>query len=199
VQALVRPGNLSSFTLEELGQYLTALDTPPPSEGTPTPEPLPLAATLAQADWVIFNLIDLAPGTLAEQVFTALLSQRLDMVRGKKIIVFDYGAPYYLDATDLTKLTAVYALYSDAPAFVDAAAQLLFRELTPLGDPPVSVPGINYNLIDIIAPDPGQSLQLFSDKEQTKAGDTLQLATGQIVDRNGRPVPDGTRARFLVK
>lgn len=194
----IRPTNLQSFTLEDLAIYL-AEPTPSAGEGTPTPEPSPVEAALGQADWLIFNLLNPTPSVPNANILTQFLARRPDLVSNTKIIVFSYSAPYYLDATDLSKVTAFYTLYSDSPVFVDVAAQLLFRELTPLGSSPVSVQSINYILIDITAPDPNQSIQLVADKVQAQQGDTLQLTAGPLRDHNGHFVPDGTRVRFLAK
>jgi beta-N-acetylhexosaminidase len=194
----IRPTSLQSFTLEDLAIYLNQ-PAASAGEGTPTPEPSPVETALNQADWLVFNLLNPTPTVPNANVLTQFLARRPDLISGRKIIVFSYSAPYYLDATDLSKLTAFYALYSDSPAFVDVAAQLLFRELTPLGDSPVSVHSINYNLLEVTLPDPAQSILLVADKEQAQKGDTLLLTAGQIRDHNGHLVPDGTRVRFLAK
>ncbi len=62
------------------------------------------------------------------------------------MIVFAFNAPYFLDLTDISEITAYYCLYSKSPPFVEVAARLLFRELTPAGILPVSVQGIGYDL-----------------------------------------------------
>src|SRR6185369_12757237 len=105
-----------------------------------------------------------------------------DLVRNKRIVVFAFNAPYYLDTTDLSKLTAFYALYSRAPEFVSVAARLLFRELTPHGAAPVSVPGIGYQLANVTRPDPSQVIELNSQPRSAGLllGDTITLTTGVI-------------------
>ena len=60
--------------------------------------------------------------------FKRLLSERPGLLRNKKVIVFAFNAPDYLDATDISKLTAYYALYSETPEFVEVAARILFNE-----------------------------------------------------------------------
>lgn len=173
-----------------------------------------LGVNLSVSDWVIFVMLD-TPSTHPEsKALNRLLSERSDLVRDKKVIGFAFNAPYYLDATDIAKLTAYFGLFSKSNQFVDVAAKVLFQELTPSGALPVSVPGIGYDLIQATAPDPNQVIPLaidFPEPEpftgtQTpqptevpvfKIGDTIPLRTGVIYDHNGNPVPDGTVVRFI--
>jgi beta-N-acetylhexosaminidase len=204
----VSAGNLVSFSFDDLAQYLQAA---PATTGdqTPTPQPSTIETALQQSDWLVFAMLNVTPDVPSSGVVSAFLAQRPDMVRNKKIIVFAFNAPYYLDTTDLSKLTAFYALYSHAPAFVTVAAHLLFRDITPHGAPPVSVPGIGYKLIDVTRPDPKQVIALDwkqaprADKNTPQApglrlGDTITLTTGVIHDLNGHPVPDQTPVHFRV-
>jgi beta-N-acetylhexosaminidase len=132
------------------------------------------------------------------------------------VVVFSFDAPYYFDATDISKFTAYYAMYSRQSPFVDVAARLLFQELTPVGTSPVSVPGTGYDLISITSPAPDQIIPLFLDlapapvssdtsvtPEPTaiplfQIGDTIAIRTGVIKDNNGHPVPDGTVVQFSM-
>jgi beta-N-acetylhexosaminidase len=204
----VSAGNLVSFSFDDLAQYLQA--TPATTgDQTPTPEPSPVETALQQADWLVFSMLNVPPDVPSSRVISTFLAQRPDIVRSKKIIVFAFNAPYYLDTTDLSKLTAFYALYSRAPGFVTVAARLLFRTITPHGAPPVSVPSIGYKLIDVTRPDPKQVIALDwkqaprADKNTQQApglrlGDTITLTTGVIHDLNGHPVPDQTPVHFRV-
>jgi len=197
----IRANDLLSFSFDDLFDYLNGLaaPAPPPEEGTPTPEPSPVETALLQADWIVFATLDPAGDVPSSGVVSTFLKQRPDLARSKKILVFGFSAPYYLDTTDLNKLTAFYALYSKAPVFVDVAAQLLFREFTPRGAPPVSVPSVDYDLARVVAPDPNQTIEISSDKtKDLKVGDTLQLKTDVILDHNGHPVPDGTLVQFSI-
>jgi beta-N-acetylhexosaminidase len=92
------------------------------------------------------------------------LSERQDLLREKRIILFSFTAPYHFDATDISKLSAYYALYSKQPAFVDVAARLLYQELTPLGFSPVTIPGTGYDLIEVTSPNPDQVIPLSLDR-----------------------------------
>lgn len=170
---------------------------------------------LRQADWVIISLasFDSLP------IMRKLLADNQTILREKNIILFSFSAPYFLDATDISKLTAYYGLYSYAPPFLDAAARLLFKELTPVGASPVSIPGIGYDLNTATQPDPDQLLTLnlalplesfLITPEAIPAtpaptpipmflvGDTLAVRTGVILDHNGRTVPDNTLVVFSL-
>ena len=57
------------------------------------------------------------------------------------------NAPYYYDATDISAFTAYYGLYSKLPGFIEVAARILFQEISPQGNSPVSIPGVAYELI----------------------------------------------------
>jgi beta-N-acetylhexosaminidase len=176
---------------------------------------LDLEAYLRQADWVVISMLDAAPGQSQTTLLRRFLSERQDLLRDKRIVVFAFNAPYYLDATDITKITAYYCLYSKSDPFIEVAARLLFRELSPLGSLPVSVPGIGYDLLSATAPDPNQVIQLYIENpaattptgtltpEPTVApvyriGDTLSVRTGVILDHNGHMVPDGTGVIFYM-
>ncbi len=173
-----------------------------------------LVSDLRQAQWVIICMLDIDPKQ-PEAVLRRFLSERQDLLRNKNIIVFAFNAPYYLDATDISKLTAYYGLFSKSVKFVDVAARLLFQELSPAGSLPVSVPGIGYDLLSATAPDPNQIISLSLDMppaislttsatpEATPTpnfhvNDTISVRTGMILDHNQRPVPDGTGVRFTL-
>jgi beta-N-acetylhexosaminidase len=147
-------------------------------------------------------------------------SERPNLVRNGKVILFSFTAPYYLDPTDISKLTAYYALYSKQPAFVEVAARLLFQQVSVQGASPVSIPATGYNLPTVMSPDPAQIIPLSLDKgiEATPAsatptaaalptpteiplysiGDTISIRAGPILDHNQHLVPDGTPVRFTM-
>ena len=174
----------------------------------------PIDESIALADWVVFGTLDYSSARPESQALRRLLSERPDLLRNKRVVVFAMNAPYYLDATDISKITAYYGLYSKVTPFAEVAAKVLFQELTPSGALPVSVPGIGYDLISATKPDPTQVISLSLDlpesapvgTDQTpeptpvptfKVGDTIPLKTGMILDRNRHVVPDGTPVRFL--
>jgi beta-N-acetylhexosaminidase len=202
---------LSSYTMGDLLKVMAG--------ALPNTEPPQLASDLKLADWVVFSVLNVQSDSPESQALRKLLSEQPELIRNKKVIVFAFNAPYYLDATDISKLTAYYALYSKTPPFIDVAARILFQELAPTGTLPVSVPGIGYDLITATSPDPTQVIPLMLDTPETpqsektpskatttvtptpvplfKVGDTLPLRTGMIYDHNRNPVPDGTVVRFL--
>ena len=200
----VQESRLSSFSFQDLKSLL---DDP-----TTRPE---LEQSLQQADWIIVLLQKPDAAIPSSNAFKQLLAERLALVRNKRLIVFSLGAPYYLDATDISRLTAYYALYDKTSGAADVAARLLFRELLPNGTLPVSVPAVGYDLLDATTPDPAQIIPLIVDMVtpsmtpegmQTplptpmplfKIGDLLPLRTGEIIDQNGHQVPDGTIVRFF--
>ena len=167
---------------------------------------------LTRANWIIISLTDTTQGQTA--LISRFLRERSDLLRGKRVILFAFGAPYYFDTTTISKFTAFYALYSKQPQFVDVAARLLFQELTPVGKPPVSIPAVGYDLISVMSPNPDQIIPLFLDLDPVpvgtgspttpeatpiplfKIGDTIAIRTGAIFDNNGHPVPDGTVVKF---
>jgi len=175
----------------------------------------PLEGSLRQAKWVIINMLDAEPAESQTTLLRRFLSERQDLLRDKQVVVFAFNAPYYLDATDISKLTAYYSLYSKSAPFVEVAARLLFRELSTAGSLPVSVAGIGYDLFIATTPDPNQVIGLSMDLSPVSAstasatpdatptpsfrvGDTVSVRTSVILDHNGHPVPDGTGVRFNI-
>ena len=202
--ALVQASHLISYPLTSLGAILEGGAGDPSLEGS-----------LGQANWVVINMLDAEPGESQTKLLTDFLSERQDLLRDKKIVVFAFNAPYFLDATDISKLTAYYCLYSKSAPFVEVAARLLFRELSPAGSSPVSVPGIGYDLFTATTPDPNQIIGLSRDlspvpsatasetpeatpTQTFKVGDTVSVRTSIILDHNGHQVPDGTGVRFTI-
>lgn len=173
-----------------------------------------VADDLENADWVILSITDSSKGQSA--LVSRLLRERPDLLLNKQLILFSFGAPYYFDTTTLSRFTAYYALYSKQPQFVDVAVRLLFQELPLEGASPVSIPAVDYELIEVTSPNPIQIIPIFLDlppapltpsssltSEPTltplfRIGDTISIRTGVIQDHNGNQVPDGTVVRFSM-
>jgi beta-N-acetylhexosaminidase len=220
--------NVQSFTFSDLTTFLNPVElpTPPTPEGeTATPTPAnPVGRALEQADWVLFAMLDIRSdnGDTAEMsALKQLLAERDDLTQEKQIIVLAYNSPYYLDTTEISKLSAYYGIYSRVEPFIEASVRALFREgeYFPTGASPVSIEAINYNLLEEqTAPDPDQQINLEiyaingvtqtvkiegtppatpEEPPITEVGDRITVRTGVILDHNGHPVPDGTPVEFL--
>ena len=197
-------GNLAAYSFNHLSEMLA------------DEEAAFLESAIIQAEWVIISLAGVEQNQ--PEILRRFLSEKQELLRNKNIILFSFTAPYYLDATDISKLTAYYALYSTSPPFVDVAARLLYKELTPIGASPVSIAGIGYDLAAVTSPNPAQFISLSldtpiepapapADTEITpeptqiplfRVGDTLGVRTGIIVDHNNHSVPDGTVVTFTL-
>jgi beta-N-acetylhexosaminidase len=202
---LVTTKNLSSFSIQDLEGLLNDL------EGS-----YELERKLGLAHWIVFSMLDNSDEFPSYTTLSRFLAKRPALIQGKKVIVFAFNAPYYLDSTDISKLTAFYALYNKTNEALDVAAYVLFRELPATGSLPVSVPGVNYSLNDALFPDPEQVIPLELDLPLIEAnepgktttpppppvfdiGSIVPLKTGTILDHNGRPVPDGTPVEFTLE
>ncbi len=202
--AQILPNRLTSFSLTDLTAMLNG-----ESETT-------IEDSLTRATWVVISLADVNRDQLSQ--LRRFFAERPTLLRNKNVILFSFTAPYYLDATDISKLTAYYVLYSKQPAFVDVAARLLFQQVSLLGASPVSIPAVGYDLIIETSPDAAQVILLALEQEaealptaagetptaeptqipQYRIGDTLAVRAGPILDHNGHIVPDGTVARFIM-
>jgi len=198
----ISPNRLRSFPFAELQLMLN-------NESKTTIED-----DMGRATWVVISLTDVSNGQI--DLLRRLFSERPNLLRNKNVILFSFTAPYYLDATDISKLTAYYALYSKQPAFVDVAIRLLFQQMSLQGASPVSVlPG--YDLIERTSPDPTQLIPLALDEVESttptatgesvvtpeptevplfRIGDPIAVRAGPILDQNGHIVPDDTVVRF---
>jgi beta-N-acetylhexosaminidase len=195
--------NLVSYTFSEL---LALLNRAPEFDYTV------LEGDLEAAQWIVFSLADVSSDNPPSTALSRFLAERPDLFRQKNLVVYAFDAPYYLDATEVSKLNAYYGLYSRIPQFVETAARVLFGEIpAPTGDLPVSVSGINYDLISATSPDPEQTIDLYIDVPeanlgtpvptqipQLTIGDLIPVRTGVILDHNDHPVPDGTIVEFIL-
>ena len=200
---------LSSYSFSQLNELLNEISEPSDPN---------LEDNIKRSDWVIFNILNDDPGYADSSALKRVLSERFDLLQDKNIIVFSYDTPYYLDATELSKVTAYYGLYSRLPQFVEVAARILMQEIELIGSLPVSVSSVGYDLIKITSPDPSQviPLSLLIPEEQTtgtpdpevtqedhqemlKIGEVVSVQAGIILDHNQNPVPDGTIVRFTFR
>jgi len=194
---------LSSFSLNELGLLL---------DGTTETN---IESALSNSSWIVISLADVGDEQI--NLLRRIFSERPNLTRSRNVILFSFTAPYYLDATDISKLTAYYALYSKQPGFVDVAARILFQQVTIQGMSPVSIPAVGYDLIVQTSPDPDQIIAMQLDQEETpanitngtltpnpteipsyKIGDSISVRAGPVLDHNQHLVPDGTVVRFTM-
>jgi beta-N-acetylhexosaminidase len=199
----VREADLVSYSFINLQHWLKEPWTEPD-----------FSMDIKSSDWIIFSMLGMTSNGETSNSLKDLLNSNYESIRNKKIIVFSFTAPYYLDATDISKILAYYALYSKTPVFFDVAARVLFQELSPTGSSPVSIPGTGYDLITAVSPNPSQTINLSLDLPGDTSGegtptpenpvlplyfigDTIPLKTGKILDHNGHTVPDGTVVRFV--
>jgi beta-N-acetylhexosaminidase len=181
-----------------------------------------IEASLESANWLVISLADVSNEQIS--LLRRFFSERPNLIRNRNVILFSFTAPYYLDATDISKLNAYYALYSKQPAFVDVAARLLFQQLSLQGASPISIPAVGYDLIWQTSPDPTQVIPLALDQETPatptsevsvtstpptntpeptpiplyRIGDTIAVRAGPILDHNQHVVPDGTVVSFTM-
>ncbi|MGZ9233994.1 MAG: glycoside hydrolase family 3 N-terminal domain-containing protein [Anaerolineales bacterium] len=179
-----------------------------------------IEAILDRANWLVISLTDVRNGQIS--LLRRFFSERPNLIRNRNVILLSFTAPYYLDPTDISKLTAYYALYSKQPVFVEVAARLLFQQIDLQGASPVTIPAVGYDLITATSPEETQIIPLALDQEvgatptsesQTPAtvveptqtpiplyrlGDTIAVRAGPIFDQNGQIVPDGTPVRFTM-
>lgn len=202
---LIQVDNLNAYTFTNLNNYLDGVEG---DNG--------LGTNISKADWIVFAFSEFRMNSAESVAFQKLFSLKPGDTRNKKILGFAFNAPYYPDATDISKFTAYYVLYSKTPQFIEMAARTLFKEITPIGILPVSVSSIGYDLISVTTPDPSQVIPLMVARDSVgqgetessssspedviiiNAGDNLPLQTGIIKDHNGNAVPDGTVVRFII-
>ena len=181
---LVTPSHLSSFSFDELSLLL--------DDKSPTPD---LLNALGRASWIVISSQDMPEGSTQMTILRRFLTEKQSLMSNKKVILFAFSAPYYLDATDISKLSAYYGMYSESDPFINVAARLLFQEISPAGALPVSVSGIGYDLITATMPDPEQVISLSLDLPAvaTPAPDATQPT-----DVGGTPAVDPTQSPTLT-
>ncbi len=196
---------LRSYSFEDLSEYLDDAHNR-----------ADVGSYISEANWLVFSILDVDENRAGSDALKRLLAEKPDLLRDKKVVVFAFNVPFYLDATDLTFIDAYYCLYSKTSVFIETAARLLFQEIVPKGHSPVSIPVVGYDLIEMTYPNPNQIISLeididnLSESKKTESessgvenlvfrvGDALPIKAGPILDRNGLPVPDGTVVYFMI-
>lgn len=152
---------------------------------------------VAKADWIVFFMRDVrpseAPGSDAPRLF---LQSRLSEPSRQRLVAVAFDAPYGLDATDIARLSAYYAVYSPGEPFVRVAVRAVFGDEAAVGASPVAVPGASYDLTAQLKPAASQVIELSLVGGRPDAvvarGGRITVRTGEIHDGNGHAVPDGT-------
>ncbi len=198
----IKEDQVQSFPFSRIRAYLDKI-----AQGKSDTE---VAQAFAAAQWIVIGMTNVPAAEYPDKdVVSRLLNEGRGLLQGKRVIVIAFNAPYYLDATEISNVTAYYALYSKTEPFLEAAVRLLFREFTPTGASPISIPALNYDLRFITEPAPDQTIGLTivelhrtegtpEGPVQLKLGDTITLRTSIIYDHQGHPVPDGTPVVFRL-
>lgn len=160
------------------------------------------AKAVGDASWLLFALTEYNP---ADHPASSAVKRFLDAppvdLRNKNLVAIAYNVPYHLDSTEVSKLSAYFAVYNKTQAAIAAGFRALFGDATPKGASPVNVSGIFYNVAEAVQPDPGQAITVAVFGQEPDAiadARTLPLVAGPILDRNGHPVPDGTTVSFTL-
>lgn len=171
---------------------------------------------IANANWIIFAMLDVAPeSTPNSTAVKRLLSDHSALLTNQKTVVLALHAPFYLDATEMSKLTAYFGVYSKTTPFLESAVHALFRRYPPIGAPPVDVPGTRFaSLAERLRPNPATQIPLqieegdgdaivrtgqqseTDERPVIEAGALMRMRAGPVLDMNGHPVPDGVLVNF---
>ncbi len=178
----IDPRLIESFMFEDLDAYLTEdLPMPTASGGEVITSPFgSVAAALQQADWVIFAMLDVTDDVPQSKAVKHFLAERAGALQGPELVVLAYDAPYYLDATEIGKLSAYYVAYSRVEPFIETSVRMLFGEFASIGAPPINVSGVNYDLLSQTAPDPDQSISVFYEVSKLAAEEATPEPTEEI-------------------
>lgn len=196
----IDPERIHSVSFADLKDYVEtrlsneASEAP---EATPEPKSAEVGALLDGAEWIIFAMRNVDRDTSSDAV-RIFLDNGVGQIYKAKIVVLAFNAPYYLDTTEINKLSLYLAAYSKMTPFVEASVRALFGEFVPAGHSPVNVEGVNYDLLRVLAPDENRPIELsvVDPVAELVAPVTIRLRAGPLLDQNGNRVPDGTEITF---
>ncbi len=200
----IQPEQIRTITFSELklamGGALTTPEAPITAEGQPNPliqlSSDEVRTQIQEAKWLIFAALDLNTLRFSDSdALKLFLDQESGILRDKITVVLALNAPYYLDTTQLTKLTACFGVYSKTAPHIETAVRALFGEADFPGVSPVSVEGLGYRLVDVLSPDPDQKMVIETvtiSPDDSIAPVTVKVKVGPILDYNGHIVPDET-------
>lgn len=208
----IRPDQVTSFSFEQLQFYFGDV-TGLPSGDNLFKTNQRIGEVLREVDWIVFVMLDGGPDEEAASVLRQFLEEQADLVARTQVVVMALDTPTYLSATEVSKLSAYFGLYSHTSPHIDAAARALFQEISFAGALPISLPAVGYDLTEVIQPDASQVVPLTIDAlagepvtsvERAEVpfpiivGQQLTLHAGPIIDHNGNPVPDNTPVIFTL-
>lgn len=199
----IQPENISSISFSELKLALGGAIVPEDEASGEADENKAIQLTAEEVrqriqatDWLIFAMLDLNISRYGDSdALKLFLGQESGTLRNKNAVVLAFNAPYYLDTTEITKLTAYYGIYSKTQPHIEAAVRALFGEVDLTGASSVSVEGIGYQLVNALAPNADQNLPIElveSTPENGPAPVSITVRVGPVADYNGNPVPDDT-------
>lgn len=181
-----------------------------------------IATQIQEAHWIIFAMLNVGPAVHpASDAVQRFLREYSDRLTDQKLVVLSLNAPYFLDATEMSRLTTYFGVYSKTQPFLEGAVRALFRAFTVAGAPPVAVPGTRFGTLrERLSPDPARTIALVvgdggggpiaaneavpgapaaEEQPALPIGATLRITAGPIYDRNGHPVPDGAIVDFQLQ
>jgi beta-N-acetylhexosaminidase len=189
----LKPEDVGTVSFGDLDAWLTK-----PAD----PANAATAKAVADASWMLFALTEYNP---TDHPASGAVKRFLDAppvdLRNKNLVAIAYNVPYHLDSTEVSKLSAYFAVYNKTEAAIAAGFRALFGDATPKGSSPVNVSGIFYNVAEAVQFDLGQKITVAVFGEAPDAvhdARTVPLVTGPILDRNGHSVPDGTTVSFTL-
>ncbi len=189
----LKPEEVSTISFSELNAWLTK-----PAD----PTNAAVAKAVADASWLLFALTEFNPTGRPD---SAAVKRFLDAppldLRNKNLIAIAYNVPYHLDSTEISKLSAYFAVYNKTRVAIDTSFRALFGDVTPKGHSPVDVSGIFYNIPDVVRPDPAQTLAIAvfgQEPDAVRDSGVVGLVAGPVEDRKGDPVPDGSIVSFTL-
>ncbi|MHB8376829.1 MAG: glycoside hydrolase family 3 N-terminal domain-containing protein [Dehalococcoidia bacterium] len=192
-QGRLKPQDVSTISFGELDAWLSK-----PAD----PANAATAKAVGDASWLIFALAEYNPDARpASGAVKRFLDAPPVDLRNKTLVGIAYNVPYDLGSTELSSLTAFFAVYNKTQAAIEAGFRALYGDITPKGHSPVNIAGIFYNVNDAVRPDPSQDIRVSvygQDPNAVADLRSLPLVAGPIVDMNGDPVPDGSAVSFSL-
>jgi beta-N-acetylhexosaminidase len=192
-KARLAPDGVSTISFLQLDDWLSK-----PAD----PVNAPVAKAVADASWIMLALTEFNPvGRPVSGAARRFLDSSPVDLRNKNLIAIAYNVPYHLDSTEISKLSAYFAVYSKTDAAIDTSFRALFGDVTPKGHAPVSVSGVFYSVADAVQADPEQTVRVGVFGQQPDAvrdARSVALVAGPVLDRNGNPVPDGSAVSFAL-